>query len=84
MQINYSTLQMDVATWQTEYVRHIRDTQGDFAADATEFDMNADPSLTLMWYMEDLRSGVRDGGDYDALLQEGGLKPTRVDQEIHR
>lgn len=56
MEIEYSTLQADVASWREGHLERVRDILGESEAHAEAMRLEDDPWVALQWYAEDMRS----------------------------
>ncbi len=59
MEIDYSTLQADVAVWVEGHLDRVRDTLGEAEANAEAVKLQHDPWTALQWYVEDVSSAAR-------------------------
>ncbi|RWO17731.1 MAG: hypothetical protein E5Y16_25345 [Mesorhizobium sp.] len=56
MEINYSTLEADVAAWVKAHIAATRDICGPDEAYAVAVTLEAEPWTALQWYVEDMRA----------------------------
>ncbi|CAH2399619.1 hypothetical protein [Mesorhizobium escarrei] len=59
MEINYSTLEADVAAWLKGHLEHIGEVYGEGEAYAAAVELADDPWTALQWYTEDMRRLLR-------------------------
>ncbi|WP_027057046.1 hypothetical protein [Mesorhizobium loti] len=59
MQIDYSTLEVDVAEWMKGHVERVKECYGEGEAYAEAVRLvDEDPWQALQWYVEDIRQGL--------------------------
>ncbi|KQU80514.1 hypothetical protein ASD12_32555 [Mesorhizobium sp. Root102] len=57
--LNYATLEADVAAWIKTHLEDIRETLGEGEAYAAAVELEDNPWTALQWYCEDVRMGQR-------------------------
>ncbi|ESZ50992.1 hypothetical protein ACYG9R_10620 [Mesorhizobium sp. RSR565B] len=58
MEVDFTNLGAAVAAWQGDFLRDVRNAQGEDQAKATAADLKNDPWLAVQWYVEDVRRGL--------------------------
>jgi hypothetical protein len=59
MEIDYTSLEQQVAAWQKNYVQSIRDNHGEKYVADTERHLKDNPWEALLWFVEDCNKAAQ-------------------------